>query len=98
MSIDTIIILGLCVVLFLMLILFYIKDEQTNKRFDRYDQIISDNMAEIFTLKKSLESLNEIVDDLDIGDFSEQIDAQIDKKINPTLESLKDIESLIRQL
>ena len=59
MDANSIIILGLCVVLFIVLILLYVKDSQTNKKFDRYDHIVNDNMNEIFILKKEVAKLKE---------------------------------------
>lgn len=82
MDVNSIIILGLCVIIFIMLILLHIKDNQTNKKFDRYDHVVNDNMSEIFILKKNLNELKESIDSLDIINIAEEIDKLINEKMD----------------
>ncbi|NLK65917.1 MAG: hypothetical protein GX282_00355 [Campylobacteraceae bacterium] len=81
MDLNTIVILGLCVVLFIVLILLYIKDSQTNKKFDRYDHIVTDNINELFIIKKEIKALKESVDSIDIINLADTIDEIIDEKL-----------------
>ncbi|CZE46048.1 hypothetical protein [Campylobacter geochelonis] len=97
MDADSIIILGLCVVLLIVLILLYIKDKQTDAKFDRFDQIVTDNMNGIFALQKEINALKEVMDEINIGDFSEQIDLQVEEKIAPIIHSLKGIDELVKK-
>ncbi|MSN95707.1 hypothetical protein F1B92_00580 [Campylobacter sp. FMV-PI01] len=97
MDANSIIILGLCLVLFIVLILLYIKDKQTDAKFDRYDQIINDNMNGIFILQKEVENLKEILNDMNIGDFSESIDKQVEEKILPIIKSIKIIDEIVQK-
>lgn len=97
MDANSIIILGLCVVLFIVLILLYVKDNQTNKKFDRYDHIVNDNMNEIFILKKELAKLKEDFDMFDIGMLADELDNQIDDKLKPVIKSLQNIDKLVNK-
>ena len=97
MDANSIIILGLCVVLFIVLILLYVKDSQTNKKFDRYDHIANDNMNEIFILKKEVAKLKEELEMFDIGILADELDKQIDDKIEPVIKSLQNIDKLVNK-
>ena len=97
MDANSIIILGLCVVLFIVLILLYVKDSQTNKKFDRYDHIVNDNMNEIFILKKEVAKLKEELKMFDIGILADELDKQIDDKIEPVIKSLQNIDKLVNK-
>lgn len=97
MDANSIIILGLCVVLFIVLILLYVKDSQTNKKFDRYDHIVNDNMNEIFILKKEVAKLKEELEMFDIGILADELDKQIDDKIEPVIKSLQNIDKLVNK-
>ena len=97
MDANSIIILGLCVVLFIVLILLYVKDSQTNKKFDRYDHIVNDNMNEIFILKKEVAKLKEEPEMFDIGILADELDKQIDDKIEPVIKSLQNIDKLVNK-
>ena len=97
MDANSIIILGLCVVLFIVLILLYVKDSQTNKKFDRYDHIVNDNMNVIFILKKEVAKLKEELEMFDIGILADELDKQIDDKIEPVIKSLQNIDKLVNK-
>lgn len=124
MDINTTIILGLCIVVFLVLLIMYYKDRSTDKKFARFEQVLTDSMQENFILKKELENLKESlelntqnsafydeililkkqiqnlqnsVDDMEISGFSELIDKEIEKKITPAVQSLKNIDALMRK-
>ena len=97
MDANSIIILGLCVVLFIVLILLYVKDSQTNKKFDRYDHIVNDNMNEIVILKKEVAKLKEELEMFDIGILADELDKQIDDKIEPVIKSLQNIDKLVNK-
>ena len=62
MDLNTIIILGLCVVIFLMFFVIYFKDKQADKKFERFDQVLTDAMQENYLLKKKVEELKEMID------------------------------------
>lgn len=81
MDANSIIILGLCVVLFIVLILLYIKDSQADKKFDRYDHIVNDNINEIFILKKEISALKQSINSMDIMTLADEINEMIDEKI-----------------
>ena len=97
MDANSIIILGLCVVLFIVLILLYVKDSQTNKKFDRYDHIVNDNMNDILILKKEVAKLKEELEMFDIGILADELDKQIDDKIEPVIKSLQNIDKLVNK-
>lgn len=89
MAADNIIVLGLCVVIFIMLIVMYVKDKQTDRKLQRYDNIVTDNMNEIFTIKKELEAHKELLNSITGMDISEEIETQINQKLEPIVSVLK---------
>ena len=112
MDINTMVILGLCIIILIILVIMYIKDKQVDKKFERFDQVLTDNMQENFIIKKHLEELlqggesREISDLADIIDtqiekkfagISSHIDKEIEEKISPALQSIKAIDELIRK-
>ena len=57
MDLNTIIVLGLCVVILIILVVMYLKDKQADKKFERFEQVLTDNMQENFILKKEIEKI-----------------------------------------
>ena len=55
MDLNTMITLGLCVVILIILVVMYLKDKQADKKFERFEQVLTDNMQENFILKKEIE-------------------------------------------
>ncbi|NLY03970.1 MAG: hypothetical protein GXZ15_03930 [Campylobacter sp.] len=92
METNSIIILGLCIVIFIMLIVMYFKDKQTDKKLNRYDNIIGDNMSEIFAIKKELESQKELLNTIEINAISDEIEDLVNQKLEPIVAALKDIK------
>lgn len=89
MDLNMLIILGLCVVIVLILIVMFIKDKQTDKKFERFDQVITDSMQENYMLKKKLEELYAIVGtdgkgaaSLDINAVADVIDEVIEQRLS----------------
>ena len=88
MDLNTIIILGLCVVIFLMFFVIYFKDKQADKKFERFDQVLTDAMQENYLLKKKLEELKETMDpnakstpNIDINAIADVIDETIEQRL-----------------
>ena len=94
---ESLIILVLCVILLLILVVFYIKDKQSDEKFARFDQVLTDNMQEAFLLKKEIEKIKELINDMEIGDLSVHIDAEIDAKLMPIIKNLQAIQDLINK-
>ncbi|MCI6989539.1 MAG: hypothetical protein MR902_08325 [Campylobacter sp.] len=90
---NDIILLGICVVILILIIFFYIKDRGSDKKFERFDLIITENMQEIFLLKKEIAELKKG----DKDEISKQISDEIENKIAPVLMSLKSVDSLMKK-
>lgn len=97
MDINSLIILGLCVVVLILMVVMYIKDSQSDKKFERFEQVLTDTMQENFIAKKELASMKKLLDDMDIGDFSDKIDEEIEHKIAPIIRSLQSIDEIVRK-
>ena len=61
---------GFCVVLLILLIVMYIKDRESERKFARFEQVLEDNMQEFFIIKKDFVAIKKMIDDLNVGDFS----------------------------
>lgn len=94
---ENIVFLVLCVVLLIILIVFYIKDKQADEKFARFDQVLTDNMQDTFLLKKEIEKVKQTLDDMGIGELSKQIEEEIDAKILPVLQNLQAIQDIINK-
>lgn len=92
---NDIILLGICVVILILIIFFYIKDRGADKKFERFDLIITENMQEIFLLKKEIAELKKNIGNKD--EISKQISDEIENKIAPVLMSLKSVDSLMKK-
>lgn len=88
---------GFCLVLLILLIVMYMKDRESEKKFARFEQVLEDNMQEFFIIKKEFIAIKKLIDDLNIGDFSEKIDEQVEMKIAPIVRSLQMIDSVVRE-
>ena len=104
MDLNTIIILGLCVVIFLMFFVIYFKDKQADKKFERFDQVLT--MQENYLLKKKVEELKEMIDsgskvapNIDINAIADVIDETIEQRLDvvPTMIDER-VEKQIRPL
>ena len=98
MDLNTIIVLGLCVVILIILVVMYLKDKQADKKFERFEQVLTDNMQENFILKKEIEKLKETIDAMDLGKFGEVIDEEMEQRLMPLKKSIETIGEMISNL
>ena len=106
MDLNTIIVLGLCIVIFLMFFVIYFKDKQADKKFERFDQVLTDAMQENYLLKKKLEELKETMDpniksapNIDINAIADVIDETIEQRLGEVPKMIDDrVEEQIRPL
>ena len=54
-------------------------------------------MQDTFLLKKEIEKVKELINDMEIGDLSVHIDAEIDAKLMPIIKNLQAIQDLINK-
>ena len=93
--------LGFGIVLAIIIALIFIKDNETNKKFTRYERAIESAMQENYNLKKQLAALANFKPDddeqlKDVKDeLKEQINEQINEKIVPIIRAIKSIERVI---
>ena len=93
--------LGFGIVLPIVVALFFIKDNETNKKFMRFERAIESVIQENFNLKKQISMLegeafknSEQYDPLK-KQIKENIDLQINEKIVPIIRAIKSIERVI---
>ena len=98
MDLNTMITLGLCVVILIILVVMYIKDRQADKKFERFEQVLTDNMQENFILKKEIEKIKETIDAMDLGKFGEVIDEEMEQRLMPLKKSIETIGEMISNL
>ena len=98
MDLNTIIVLGLCVVIWIILVVMYLKDKQADKKFERFEQVLTDNMQENFILKKEIEKIKETLDTMDLGKFGEVIDEEMEQRLMPLKKSIETIGEMISNL
>ena len=98
MDLNTIIVLGLCVVILIILVVMYLKDKQADKKFERFEQVLTDNMQENFILKKEIENIKETIDAMDLGKFGEVIDEEMEQRLMPLKKSIETIGEMISNL
>ena len=98
MDLNTIIVLGLCVVILIILVVMYLKDKQADKKFERFEQVLTDNMQENFILKKEIEKIKEAIDAMDLGKFGEVIDEEMEQRLMPLKKSIETIGEMISNL
>ena len=98
MDLNTIIVLGLCVVILIILVVMYLKDKQADKKFERFEQVLTDNMQENFILKKEIEKIKEMIDAMDLGKFGEVIDEEMEQRLMPLKKSIETIGEMISNL
>ncbi|MBQ7270649.1 MAG: hypothetical protein IJR18_03070 [Campylobacter sp.] len=98
MDLNTIIVLGLCVVILIILVVMYLKDKQADKKFERFEQVLTDNMQENFILKKEMEKIKETIDAMDLGKFGEVIDEEMEQRLMPLKKSIETIGEMISNL
>lgn len=98
MDLNTMITLGLCVVILIILVIMYIKDRQADKKFERFEQVLTDNMQENFILKKEIEKMKETLDTMDLSKFGEVIDEEMEQRLMPLKKSIETIGEMISNL
>ncbi|MBR4140529.1 MAG: hypothetical protein IKR42_01980 [Campylobacter sp.] len=98
MDLNTMITLGLCVVILIILVVMYLKDKQADKKFERFEQVLTDNMQENFILKKEIEKIKETIDAMDLGKFGEVIDEEMEQRLMPLKKSIETIGEMISNL
>jgi len=94
---DMIIMFGFCVALLCLILFFYVKDRQTDAKFERFGATIEQQTREIFELKKENENLKKMVAEFDIGGFAEMVEQQLNEKVMPVVRNLQFIESAMQQ-
>lgn len=94
---DSIIILGICIVIAILIAFSYIKDKHNDDKMKRFETTISEQMQEIFLLKKENSQLRKSFEELNICDFGDIIDRQIEEKITPIVLSLQSVDELIKK-
>ena len=92
---DYLIILGLCLVILFVMIFVYIKDRQSDKKFERFDILADDLARQIYNLKKEFLRYKEIIDDMPLDGVSDKIDEEIKNKIEPIVNSIKSIDEVM---
>ena len=92
---DYLIILGLCLVILFVMIFVYIKDRQSDKKFERFDILADDLARQIYNLKKEFLQYTEIIDDMPLDGVSDKIDEEIKNKIEPIVNSIKSIDEVM---
>ena len=92
---DYLIILGLCLVILFVMIFVYIKDRQSDKKFERFDILADDLARQIYNLKKEFLQYKEIIDDMPLDGVSDKIDEEIKNKIEPIVNSIKSIDEVM---
>ncbi|CAD7289644.1 hypothetical protein LMG7974_01721 [Campylobacter majalis] len=89
------------IVLACILVLIFVKDAETNKKFQRYERALEGVIQENFNLKKQLSTLSSVKDGeiVDLGALKDSVDKKIEQTLNekiiPVFNSLKSIESTI---
>ena len=92
---DYLIILGLCLVILFVMIFVYIKDRQSDKKFERFDILADYLERQIYNLKKEFLQYKEIIDDMPLDGVSDRIDEEIKNKIEPIVNSIKSIDEVM---
>ena len=92
---DYLIILGLCLVILFVMIFVYIKDRQSDKKFERFDILADDLARQIYKIKKEFLQYKEIIDDMPLDGVSDKIDEEIKNKIEPIVNSIKSIDEVM---
>ena len=98
MDLNVVIISGLCIVILIVLALMYLKDKQTDKKLERFEQVLTDTMQNNFILKKEIEKIKDQLDTMDLGKFGEVIDEEMEQRLMPVKKSLETIGEMIRNL
>ncbi len=98
MQIDMILFIGFGVFLVLLFLIIYFKDLESNRKFERYARSIEDLNRQVHKLGQNLAQKKE-QDKLDIDemkiDIHKRVQDEINTKVTPLLNSLKDVEAII---
>lgn len=98
MNNEFLIYLGFFVLIFIFIILLYLKDGEIMRKIARYEGIMEDIIRQNYQLKKILEE-SHLKKDEQINEFEYRIKDKINQELNervfPVLESLRGIEALI---
>lgn len=98
MNNEFLIYLGFFVLIFIFIILLYLKDGEIMRKIARYEGIMEDIIRQNYQLKKILEE-SHLQKDEQINEFEYRIKDKINQELNervfPVLESLRGIEALI---
>lgn len=100
MEIDLLVIVGIGAFLFILLILFFFKDAETSKKFNRYEKIIEDLIQQNHQLRRDFIS-REKEERSRFQAFEQHLHNKMQDEINtnvfPLLETLKDIENVMQE-
>ncbi len=98
MSMDMMILGGFGFFLVLIFLIIYLRDLESSRKFERFERAIEDLNHQNHQLKQQLSHKSEAdrvwVDDLKM-EFHKKVQDEINTKVLPLLDSLKDIESII---
>ncbi len=98
MSIDSILFIGFGVFLVLLFVVIYLKDVESNRKFERFARAIEDANRQNHRLHQALAKKKE-EDKMMIDEFRlemhKKVQDEISSTVYPLLESLKDIEQII---
>lgn len=89
---------GFGIFLVLLFLVIYFKDLESNRKFERFERAIEDLNHQNHQLRQSLAHKNETdrvwLDDVKL-EFHKKVQDEINTKVLPLLDSLKDIEDVI---
>ncbi len=98
MSIDLILFIGFGVFLILLFLVIYLKDVESNRKFERFARAIEDMNRQNHHLHQNLAKKKEqdkvLLDELKL-EIHKKIQDEINTKVLPLLESLEEIEEII---
>lgn len=101
MNSDFLIYLGFFVLIGVLFIFIFLKEQQLNKKFSKYTIVIENLINENYELKKKIQEFQNTSkhDDINITDISNLIDIKVaealNKKISPIVYNIKNIEQII---
>lgn len=99
MGIDTLIYLGIGAILVLLFLVVYFKDQESNKKFERFERIIEDLNRQNHQIKQALLRKDSEKDSLENlkNQFQYSAKEEVAEQVAPILSSLREIESIIEE-
>lgn len=93
--VDSAILLGLCIIIFILIVYIYIKDKNMEQKFTRFDTIITEHINEFFLIKKESAQLKEMIEET-AKNKDEALEELVENKLEPILNSLKNINEMVK--